>query len=62
MLPSLHGAIRQDRTCPHVMEGLSVGREARLKGEDGSNGKTTGGNANGSDIWLQKVLETVYAV
>jgi hypothetical protein len=62
MLPSLHGAIRQDRTCPHVIEGVSVSGEARLKGEDRSNGKTTSRNANGSNIWLQKVLETVYAV
>ena len=44
------------------MEDLSVGREARLEGEDGNNGETTGGNANGSNIWLQEVLEAVYAV
>ncbi|CAD0011788.1 unnamed protein product [Aureobasidium pullulans] len=62
MLPSLYGAIRQDRTLPHVMEGLSIGGEARLDGENGSDGETTGGNANGSDVRLQKVLETVYAV
>jgi len=62
MLPGLHGAIRQDRTCPHVVEDLSASGEARRKGEDGNNGETTGGNANGSDSWLQKVLETVYAV
>ena len=62
MLHGVHGAIRQDRAWAHVMEGLSVGGDDGVAGEDGSNGQKTDKGADGSEIGLQEVLETVHAV